>query len=275
MSDILVDTSKASMVHAIEANLFAFFPQLSAWSRAEVYDEPEYLWTVSDLPFPLFNSVLRARVNDRIDERIDHRMATCRERDVPLLWWTGPSSQPSDLDRRLAARGFLVEPARGMAADLEKTGTARPRACAATVDPVGDLATLRAWCGVLCSAFGASPDFGVAFEELALTIGLDPPSPFRHFLARADGAAVATCSLFLGAGVAGIYDVSTVPGFRRRGLGAMVTTRAMAEARQLGYRVAILHSSPLGVGVYRSLGFQDLCAIGQYVWVPPGWTVES
>ena len=42
----------------------------------------------------------------------------------------------------------------------------------------------------------------------------------------------------------------------------------MREARALGYRMAILHSSALGAGVYRSLGFRDVCAIGQHVWAP-------
>jgi GNAT superfamily N-acetyltransferase len=268
MSDVLVDTSQASMVNAIEANLFAFFPQMSAWSRADVYDEPEFLWTLSDLPFPLFNSVLRARVADAIDERIDHRIAVCRERGVPLLWWTGPSSVPGDLDRRLEARGFLLESARGMAAALDPAPPPADRG-AVTIEPVTDISTLRSWCRVLCNAFGAPLDFGAAFEDLALTIGLERPSPFRHFLAREGVTPVATCSLFLGAGVAGIYDVSTAPDYRRRGYGARVTRCAMDEARALGYRIAVLHSSQLGIGVYRSLGFEDLCAIGQYVWVPP------
>jgi len=45
---------------------------------------------------------------------------------------------------------------------------------------------------------------------------------------------------------------------------------AMHEARARGYRMAILHSSALGVGIYRALGFRDVCAIGQHVWSPPG-----
>ena len=95
-------------------------------------------------------------------------------------------------------------------------------------------------------------------------------SAFRHFLARVDGEPAATCSLFLGAGVAGIYDVSTLPGLRKRGLGRLITIAAMREARARGYRMAILHSSTLGAGIYRALGFRDVCAIGQHVWVPKG-----
>jgi ribosomal protein S18 acetylase RimI-like enzyme len=141
-----------------------------------------------------------------------------------------------------------------------------------TVDPVEDAASLAHWSRVLCDSFGAPRSFGDAFAELATTIGLGPESPFRHFLGYANGEPVATCSLFLGAGVAGIYDVSTLPELRKRGLGRLVTLAAMHEARARGYRMAILHSSALGAAMYRGLGFADVCPIGQHIWVPPGFT---
>jgi ribosomal protein S18 acetylase RimI-like enzyme len=90
----------------------------------------------------------------------------------------------------------------------------------------------------------------------------------RHFLGRLDGEPVATCSLFLGAGVAGIYDVGTLPEHRKRGIGAAITRAAVAEAAAAGYRMAILHSSALGMNMYRGIGFEAVCAIGQYVWAP-------
>ena len=42
----------------------------------------------------------------------------------------------------------------------------------------------------------------------------------------------------------------------------------MIEARERGYRMAILHSSTSGVGIYRSLGFREVCSIGQHIWAP-------
>lgn len=268
MPDILADFSKASMAHAVEANLFAFFQHLAAWPRVELHDDGACCWTLSDLPFPLFNSVLKARLDGGADACIEARLRACGDRCVPLLWWTGPSTTPSDLGERLQQRGFFLEPAQGMAASLTAFALEAPAADGVTIAAVEDASTLRTWTRVLCHAFGAPPQFGEAFGELASSIGLGPASPFRHFLARVKGEPAATCSVFLGAGVAGIYDVATIPERRRRGLGAAVTRAAMVEALARGYRMAILHSSAVGVGVYRSLGFEHVCPIGQHVWVP-------
>jgi GNAT superfamily N-acetyltransferase len=185
-----------------------------------------------------------------------------------MLWWTGPSSAPADLGERLCRHGFVVERACGMAAELDDGAADLAPAPAISIEPVADAEKLVTWSRVLCDAFGAPPPFGAAFAELAVTIGLGARSPFRHYLARDNGEPAGTCSLFLGAGVAGIYDVSTLPERRRRGIGRRITAAAMRDARACGYRTAILHSSSHGAGMYRALGFKDVCPIGQHVWVP-------
>jgi GNAT superfamily N-acetyltransferase len=268
MSGILADFSPASVATAIEANLFALFHHLVVWPRIQLYNDGACCWTLSHLPYPLFNSVVGARFDDdRAEAAIEARLRDCRERNVPMLWWTGPSTTPSDLGQRLERRGFLLEPARGMAGDTHAI-MSRPARAVIDVEPVYDSTRLAVWSSVLCRAFGAPQTFGDAFTDLASTIGLGPASPFRHFLGSVNGEPVATCSLFFGAGVAGVYDVGTLPEQRRRGVGAAITRAAVAEAAASGYRVAILHSSDLGRTMYRGIGFEDVCAIGQYVWTP-------
>jgi GNAT superfamily N-acetyltransferase len=263
----------ASAAAAVEANLFAFFQHLAGWPRVELHDERDCCWTISDLPFPLFNSVMRARVPDhRADALIESRLDDCRRRNVPMLWWTGPSSLPIDLRARLARHGFLLEPAFGMAAELRPDSPPRASDDSIQIEAVEDPSTMAVWSQLLCDSFGAPRRFGDAFADLAAAIGLDARSPFRHFLARVRGEPAATCSLFLGGGVAGIYDVATLPQRRRRGIGSFVTRAAMDQARALGYRMAILHSSTSGLGLYRSLGFSEVCSIGQHVWAPPGFS---
>jgi ribosomal protein S18 acetylase RimI-like enzyme len=269
MADILADFSPASTAAAVEANLFSLFDHLAAWSRLELHDDGACRWTLSHLPFPLFNSVVRARLDAGLaDAAIEARIRACANRHVPMLWWTGPSTTPADLGDRLERHGFVVEPAIGMAGDIRYLA-AQPGDAVIEVRRVHDAATLATWSRVLCNAFGAPQAFGDAFADLVAAVGLGPQSTFRHFLGYFNGEPAATCSLFLGAGVAGIYDVGTLPERRRRGIGAAITRAAIADAAAGGYRMAILHSSTLGAAMYRALGFTDVCAIGQYVWAPP------
>lgn len=258
----------ASTAAAVEANLFSLFEQLTIWPRIELHDDGACRWTLSHLPFPLFNSVVRARLDEhRADAAIEARIHECTDRNVPMLWWTGPSTTPADLGERLERRGFLLEPALGMAGDIHYI-TAQPAGVAIRVEPVRDAAALVTWSRVLCQAFGAPQPFGDAFADLASAIGLGPSSRFRHFLGYLNHEPVATCSLFLGAGVAGLYDVGTLPERRRRGVATAITRAAITEAAASGYRMAVLQSSAVGATMYRALGFSDVCSIGQYVWAP-------
>jgi GNAT superfamily N-acetyltransferase len=97
---------------------------------------------------------------------------------------------------------------------------------------------------------------------------LGPQSALRLYLGTLDGEPVATVALFFAAGVAYIGRVVTVHEFRRRGIGAMITLHAMREARSAGYRIAVLTASPMGINIYRRLGFEECCVISTYEWNP-------
>jgi ribosomal protein S18 acetylase RimI-like enzyme len=51
---------------------------------------------------------------------------------------------------------------------------------------------------------------------------------------------VATSLLFLGGGVAGIYNITTLAHARRQGIGGALTETTLHHARRMGYRFAVL-----------------------------------
>ena len=97
-----------------------------------------------------------------------------------------------------------------------------------------------------------------------LFAGLGFELPLRSYLGVLDGKPVATSQLFLGVGVAGIYVVATLPEARRQGIGSALTLAPLLDARAMGFRIGILHASPMGLSMYRRLGFQEYCRMGHY-----------
>jgi GNAT superfamily N-acetyltransferase len=265
MTEILRDLSVSSLVTIIEANLFEFFKLFERWPRAEVHDDPDMLWTITDIPFPVFNGVFRARLSDP-DAAIEAAIGRCRYRNVPMMWWTGPSTQPAELGIALEAFGFTGEEATGMAADLRSLPRKVPAPAGLVIQRVADIETTKKWCHVFCVGF-RTPDFvGEALLDLFRSIGFASQSTVRHYVGWLNDEPVSASSMFMGAGVAGIYNVATVPEARKRGIGSATTLMPLHEARILGYQIGILHSTRMGVNVYHGLGFREYCRIVQYVW---------
>jgi len=142
-----------------------------------------------------------------------------------------------------------------MAADLRSIDDGRLPSGLEIV-PVDDRARLMAWVEVMRVGFGLPASSIGQLVELFEPIALQPP--MTTYLGLLDGQPVATSQLFLGASVAGLYNVTCLPGARGRGIGSALTRRPMVDARQLGFELVILQASQLGFPVYRRLGFEDL-----------------
>jgi ribosomal protein S18 acetylase RimI-like enzyme len=88
----------------------------------------------------------------------------------------------------------------------------------------------------------------------AFELGL-PGSAVRCWIAWRGAEPVAKAFLHLAAGAAGLYAVATRPEARGLGLARNLTLHGFAAARAAGYRLGILHSTPMARTLYEKLGF--------------------
>lgn len=268
MDAINQDVSSSGMAAAIEANLLGMVSLFGRVPGTELRDDPDLGFYVTEgVPFPLFNQVYRTRLpREGLDARIGKVREHYAARGLPFLWTVGPFTAPPDLGPRLESHGLTrVEELPGMAADLRALDADAPSPAGLTVERVGDAGAAKEYVEVMRAGFGM-PEFTTgAMLSLLDVLGFAEESPFVHYAGRMSGQVVATASLSLAAGVAGIFNVVTLPEARRRGFGAALTLAALRDARRRGYRICILQSSAMALGIYRRLGFKRYSTYALYV----------
>ena len=268
MGQILKDLSPRRLVEAIEASMFGFWVHLGHSPRVELYDGPDMIRFVGDVPSPFCNNVLRPQLTaDDIDTRIEETLTHFKSRNLPVRWFTSPSTRPADLGKYLEAHGLAHRvDIPGMAVDLPKLNGDLIPPSDLTIERVGDVKTLEQWIQAFTIGYGVPVSVGNFFLDGLVSLGFE--LPWRHYIGWLAGKPVACSSLLLGAGVAGIYAVATVPEARGRGIGTALTLVPLREARAMGYRIGVLGSTQMGLGVYRRLGFQEYCKF--VIYLRPG-----
>ncbi len=257
---------ESAVIRAIEENLFELMDSLGTRCPGATYERrEEWIRFLTGVPFPPCNTVLRPRLDrDRIDAQIDEVLAPFRERDLPMLWWTGPSTEPADMGVHLANHGLIKagEPP-CMAMDLSMLSesvvpTGLDIRQALTAEEQAD------WSAVFTGVFEWPPSAVETFAGPNFALQSEGNQVLRQLIAYSDGLPVACGSFFIAAGVGGVYNIATVDALRGRGIGAAVMAAGFAWLRDAGQHVAILHSTAAGFPFYEKLGFRTYCSLEMY-----------
>lgn len=253
------------VVSAVEQNVVEWTRLKGCIAGVELHDDGDVVWVFSTLP-GRGGAVAGARFTEETaDGRIEEILTHHRRHLEPTLWWTGPVSTPADLGARLRAAGLYCQHhLPGMAADLQAIRTEFRRPAGLAIAPVEDFSVFRKH---------EHPFFGPANTERRrnLVEGISwmvhqEPRRAWHFVASLDGVPVGCATVFLGAGVAGLYHVGTVQKARGKGIGKAVTLAALEHARDLGVRTSILHASKEGEAIYRQIGFEEVCKVSHWYY---------
>src|SRR5215203_4627412 len=212
--DESLGAARADLITAIEENGAEFLLAMGQAAGSEERTEPDIQWAIGGSPIAYHNCVVRADLApEAADTEITASIDRLRAFGVPGSWHVGPGMRPADLAARLVAHGFAYAGDDiGMAMDLATLpDDAPPLPPGLVIERVRDDLDLSAWAGVLARSFGEGEPEATWVWETFSTIGFADDVPWRHLLGRLGGEPVATTSLFVGGGAAGVYFVATLP----------------------------------------------------------------
>lgn len=259
-----------TVVAAIEGNLFELFKSFSALPGAEIDEKDNSLSFVTGLDSPMFNGVSRARFmsDGDLGGKIEKTLVPFRERKVPMFWWTGPATQPLDLEEQLESYDMVPNAINmaGMAADLTSLSRVEAIPEGLVIEQVETAEALEEWGRAFTLSYNWPAPYAQAWLTASTSLGLGRDLPWRLYLGRLGegGEAVGVSMMFLGEDAAGMYAVGTVPQARRRGIGSAMVVSPLMEAHELGYSIGVLHSNEQAESIYRHLGFKEYCRLNPY-----------
>jgi GNAT superfamily N-acetyltransferase len=175
----------------------------------------------------------------------------------PTTFHLEPHGPAAGMAARLAAVGY----ARTMAeAWMVHDGTARAvrSAKGATVRVVrpGDEDSIRGYGALYATSFELRPEVHGAFD--AAFRGVVGSEVAIHYVAWVEDVAAGCMSLFAREGLGCVYNVSTLPRMRGRGIATMLLGRLIEDAIRLGNQTLFLQTRYQGLAqpLYERLGFR-------------------
>src|SRR5258708_3787631 len=251
---VLLDLSGTEKPRQIQQNLIEYM-RLFAGLPGTTMVEAESFWFVSHKPAP-GNDILRARWSaDHAEERIDAMFHEIGRHIDHIKWLVFPGDHPTDLGKRLEARGMPGGPAGNwLWADLTSLSSSPTMPQNFRIEQVCDDQILAEW--VRASEEGFGGELAI-FHDAYARHGYGPASFSLHYIGYLGDTPVTSGTLLDAGGCAAIYDLSTPPAFRRQGFGSALTHFMMQEIRNRGYADTWIWSSDIGKNVYQELGFVD------------------
>ena len=90
-------------------------------------------------------------------------------------------------------------------------------------------------------------------------------SRFFAYVGYREGEPVTTAAVVMAGGVAGVYNVATIPTHQRHGYGEAVMRHALREIhREHGIERTILQSTPAGYRLYERMGYRPVTTVAVY-----------
>ncbi|MHA2298506.1 MAG: GNAT family N-acetyltransferase [Candidatus Hodarchaeales archaeon] len=280
MPKILRNLDNSEIKREIESNWFEF---IKRWSKLPIkgtkYEErDEYFRFVTGVPYFRLNGVINSRIpSESVDQTAKKLISSFIEKNLPFIWILGPTSAPENL-RDIIIKNDLISvvKAPGMAMNLNHLPDKKETIPGVEILKVHDIKSTKEYMDVGITGLEWQRDITHAYlKEVCDHFYLSKNTSHSAFVAYYKQKPVACARVFYGAGVAGIYRVSTLKEARRKGIGTAISLAPLYEAKERGYEYATLISTRMGIKLYERIGFTKYCEFEVLGWSPDSNEVFS
>ena len=263
---ILTETGPDAIIAAIDQNLTAFRLLFSKLPKAKLFEHEYVTYLKTTVPFAKLNGVLITKLNrENVDVTIKEIKEYFHSKKIPMSWWVSAGTKPPDLDNYLKKHGFtLVDSSPAMACVLNDDPSPTKDQPDLEFKMVSNQKELSIFLNLLKESYQLPKLMEDAVLTLFSIMPLQENTCCMNYIGYDQNKPVACSTLFLNAGVAGIYHIGTPPDLQGKGYGTAITRYTMGVARDLGFRVAILRASQQGLSIYKKLGFTEYYQLRQY-----------
>jgi GNAT superfamily N-acetyltransferase len=204
---------------------------------------------ISGAPVAEFNAIISPSREPDPDEIAS--LAAAEPWDCP--WSIQVRGAPGRLMTEVAARHGLTEVTR-------QPLMVRRRELGMPAAPIIDSLRVRAISDDELGTYVAAVADGFEAPRQALEVFTNPAvariDGVTFYFAELDGIPVGTAMTAVSGDITGIYQISTLPQYRRRGYGLAVTTEMVRAGFAAGAATAYLYASDMGEPIYISAGFR-------------------
>jgi len=251
----MADNSGNDISELIENNTAEYFLYLGHINGCEVLDRQDIKYVFAGSGY---NRIMRARFStsetDKIAEQIVGKLDAL---GIGAIWYVSPLSEKK-LHSTLTRHGFTHNRDwLSMALDLTSFSAVVVLPSGFEIRTAESDEDLEIWAKVVLTSFGIDDNVHGAYGRHLIAQDTLNRDRHIHYLGLLDGRPVATAVLFKGTEAAGIYWVGTLPEFRGRGIATAMMNHMLSDAKESGYKVASLNSSPIGHPLYQKIGFID------------------
>jgi len=256
------------IIKIIEKNLFEQirFYGNSRWTR--LIDNKNIIKFLSHISLPFFNCVIFYDFDPKnLEKQIRDFIKYGRSKKTSLLWLIGPSSKPQSISSLLEENSFKYDDNMiSMAIEINDIKDNLKHIDGLEIELADSRKKLKKWVHACLRGFDENGKNFSSIYEFERSLGYGKTLPWIRFTGIIDGEAVATSAIFMGSEAAGLDNITTVPDWRKKGVGTSMVTHALKFSQSLGYNIGILQASDMGYNLYHKLGFKKYYEFKEYIW---------